>query len=203
MNERSHGKAGRGATLRGVGRLVALRIPADEVVAKRAGVAVAMVTGGALAVASGIIHLHLRATGYRSIPTIGTLFLLQGIGGILVGAGVLVARRLGVALAGAGYMAASIAGLIVSTQVKLFGFHDSFAAPYAGLSLGIEIAGLALLAAAAALIGAQRRPIPSLPALAHPSCSDGSPDLLPTPIPIRPRPTTWAPTGSPSWKFSS
>ena len=35
------------------------------------------IAGAALLIASGSIHLDLYLTGYRSIPTIGWLFLLQ------------------------------------------------------------------------------------------------------------------------------
>ena len=35
------------------------------------------IAGAALLIASGAIHLDLYLTGYRSIPTIGWLFLLQ------------------------------------------------------------------------------------------------------------------------------
>jgi len=44
--------------------------------------------GGGLLVATGAIHLDLYLTGYRSIPTIGWLFLLQVIAAF--GLGVLV-----------------------------------------------------------------------------------------------------------------
>jgi hypothetical protein len=42
------------------------------------------VTGAALLAASAGIHLDLYLTGYRSIPTIGWLFLLQVIAGFVL-----------------------------------------------------------------------------------------------------------------------
>jgi hypothetical protein len=41
---------------------------------------------------------------------------------------------------------ATIGGLLASVYVGLFGFMDSLAAPYAGLSLGVESAGAVVLA---------------------------------------------------------
>ena len=50
-------------------------------------------------------------------------------------------RRFGLLVAGAGLMAGTAAGLLLSTQIGLFGFKDSLPAPYAGLSLVVEFAG--------------------------------------------------------------
>jgi hypothetical protein len=46
--------------------------------------------GGGLLIAGGAIHLDLYLTGYRSIPVIGWLFLLQVIAAFGLGAVVLV-----------------------------------------------------------------------------------------------------------------
>jgi hypothetical protein len=46
--------------------------------------------GGGLLIATGAIHLELYLTGYRSIPTIGWLFLLQVIAAFGLGVVVLV-----------------------------------------------------------------------------------------------------------------
>jgi hypothetical protein len=51
------------------------------------------VVGAALLACSSAIHLHLWWDGYRSIPTIGPLFLVQGIVGIALAVGVVVLRR--------------------------------------------------------------------------------------------------------------
>ena len=48
--------------------------------------------------------------------------------------------------AAAGFMIATIGGLLLSIYVGLFGFMDTLAAPYAGLSLGVESAGAVVLA---------------------------------------------------------
>ena len=48
------------------------------------------IAGAALLVASGAIHLDLYLTGYRTIPTIGPLFLLQVIAAFALAAAILI-----------------------------------------------------------------------------------------------------------------
>src|SRR6202042_300906 len=113
--------------------------------ATRAAITLSLVAGSVLLASSGVIHLQLWATGYRTIPTIGPLFLLQGIAGVLLAVVLLLWRRLLVVVAGAGFMVATIGGLLVSVKFGLFGFMDTFAAPYAGLSVVLESAGAVVL----------------------------------------------------------
>ncbi len=138
--------------VRAAGRLIMRSTSKEDSVLRRPSLAAMMLAGGAFLIASGTIHLRLWYQAYRHIPTIGPLFLVPGIAGILLAMGMVGYRRLGTAVAGAGYMAASIGGLLVSTKVGLFGFHDSLLAPYARLSLNLEIAGLIVLAGAALLL---------------------------------------------------
>jgi hypothetical protein len=113
--------------------------------ARRAGITLGLIFGSALLAASGVIHLHVWSMGYRTIPTIGPLFLVQGISGAILAVLLVLSRRLLVVVI-AGFMIATIGGLLLSIYFGLFGFMDSLAAPYAGLSLGIESSGVALLA---------------------------------------------------------
>jgi len=53
------------------------------------------IVGAALLVASGAIHLDLYLTGYRTIPTIGPLFLLQVIAAFVLAAAGLLDRAAG------------------------------------------------------------------------------------------------------------
>jgi hypothetical protein len=46
-------------------------------------------------------------------------------------------------------MIATIGGLLLSVYVGLFGFTDTLAAPFAGVSLGVESAGAVVLGAVA------------------------------------------------------
>lgn len=112
---------------------------------RRAVTTLGCVAGSALLASSGAIHLQLWAMGYRNIPTIGPLFLLQGIAGALLGLLLVLWRRLLVVVAGAGFMVATISGLLVSVKFGLFGFMDTLRAPYAGLSVVLESVGIAVL----------------------------------------------------------
>ncbi len=119
-----------------------------------------LLAGAALAATSGAIHLHLWADEqYRSIPTIGPLFLFQGIAGVVLALVLAVSRRLLAALATAGFMVATIGGFLLSVYVGLFGFSDTLAAPFAGVSLVVESVGAVVLLGGSALLlwGAARR----------------------------------------------
>jgi vacuolar-type H+-ATPase subunit I/STV1 len=105
--------------------------------------------GSLLLIVSALIHLHLWSTGYRHIPTIGPLFVAQGVVGLVVAAAVAVSRHTLVAVGGALFAASTIGGLVLSVDVGLFGFKDSFSAPYATLSLVVESAAVIVLSAAA------------------------------------------------------
>ncbi len=107
--------------------------------------------GAVLVVLSAVIHLRLWSESYQHIPTIGPLFLIQGIVGIAVAALVALFRRL-VVLAGAALFAiGTIGGLLLSVHVGLFGFQDSLSAPYATTSLILEAIAFVVLAGAAAM----------------------------------------------------
>lgn len=114
---------------------------------------------GALLVAgSAAIHLHLWASSfYRHIPTIGPLFLIQGVCGFLIALTILAFRRLGPIVVGAGFCAATAGGLLISVNGGLFGFEDSLSAPFAGMSLGVEAVGVVVLLGAAGLRVVGRR----------------------------------------------
>ena len=126
---------------------------------RRVTITLAMVIGAALVAATSAIHLHLWATGYRAIPTIGPLFLVQGIVGAILAVVLAASRRVFAVVAAAGFMAATIGGLLLSVYVGLFGFMDSLAAPFAGLSLAVEGVGALTLAAVGAvlLVGHRKR----------------------------------------------
>jgi hypothetical protein len=114
--------------------------------ARRTVLVSGLLVGAFLLAASGAIHLQLWSIGYRSIPTIGPLFLLQGASGLLLAALVLLMRRLLVVVIAAGFMIATIGGLLLSVYFGLFGFRETLSAPYAGLSLGVEGTGAVVLA---------------------------------------------------------
>ena len=110
------------------------------------------VAGAGLLIATGAIHLDLYLTGYRSIPTIGWLFLLQVIAAFGLALAVLVipsrlavASRLAAA-AGAGFALATLGGYLLSVWIGLFGFTE--VRTTAGIVAGVvEVAAFAVLAA--------------------------------------------------------
>ncbi len=115
------------------------------------------VAGAVLILASAIIHLRLWADGgYRGISVIGPLFLVQGVAGIGYAVVLGLFRRLGLIVAGSALMLATAGGLLLSVYAGLFGYRESLAVPYAGLSLAVEFAGAGVLAVAAVLLLAAR-----------------------------------------------
>ena len=120
----------------------------------------AMRFAGALAiVAVGAIHLQqYLGAGYRTIPTIGTLFLLNAIASAIVGLGLLLPiRRMAAAqnadaaigtLALAAVMIAigSLVALFISESTSLFGFTESGYRTPIVLAIIAEAATIALLA---------------------------------------------------------
>jgi predicted lipoprotein with Yx(FWY)xxD motif len=102
--------------------------------------------GAGLLALTGAIHLDLYLTGYRSIPVIGWLFLLQVIAAFGLAAAVLATSSRLVAAAGAGFALATLGGYLLSLWVGLFGFKEIRTT--AGIVAGvIEIAAFAVLAA--------------------------------------------------------
>ena len=99
------------------------------------------ITGAGLLVWAAAIHLHLWSEGYRHIPKVGPLFLVDAIAGFTLAAVLLVWPRLLAGLLGVGYMLSTLGGLIISINVGLFGFHESTAASFVVQSMVLEIAG--------------------------------------------------------------
>jgi predicted lipoprotein with Yx(FWY)xxD motif len=107
------------------------------------------IAGAALLVADGAIHLDLYLTGYRTIPTIGWLFLLQVIAAFALALAILVTGSWLAAAAGAGFAVSVLGGYLLSIWVGLFGFTEvrTTAGIWAGI---IDVAAFATLALAAA-----------------------------------------------------
>jgi hypothetical protein len=107
------------------------------------------------------IHLFLWQQGYSSTPVIGPAFLLDtvlGAGGALL---VLVTPRRWLpvaALLGALLAAGTLAALLVSTTVGLFGLVESVRAPWWWESFWVEAAAVVVLVALAVVARRRRRP---------------------------------------------
>jgi predicted lipoprotein with Yx(FWY)xxD motif len=140
----------RGA-VRGAGR--AAREGAERPASGRPAV-ILRVVGSGLLIATAAIHLDLYLTGYRTIPTIGWLFLLQVIAAFGLGLAVLVIPSRLVILsrlaagAGAGFALATLGGYLLSVWTGLFGFKEVRTS--AGIAAGVvEVAAFVVLAALA------------------------------------------------------
>jgi predicted lipoprotein with Yx(FWY)xxD motif len=107
------------------------------------------VIGAGLLIASAAVHLDLYLTGYRTIPTIGWLFLLQLIVGFVLGLAVLATGSRLVAAAGALFALSTLGGYLLTVQFGLFGFREvrTTAGIVAGLLEVLAFAALVVLAA--------------------------------------------------------
>ena len=110
------------------------------------------VTGAGLLIATAAIHLDLYLTGYRTIPTIGPLFLFQVIAAFALGGLVLVTGWRLAAAAGALFAISTLGGYLITVQFGLFGFRE--VRTTAGIVAAIlEVLAFAVLAVLAALPG--------------------------------------------------
>jgi predicted lipoprotein with Yx(FWY)xxD motif len=140
------------------------------------------VVGAGLLIATAAIHLDLYVTGYRTIPTIGWLFLLQVIAAFGLGLAVLAIpdrfitlSRLAAA-SGAGFALATLGGYLLSVWVGLFGFKEVRTS--AGIAAGIVdvvafvvLAALALAPAPAEPVAAAGAPSSQFPAQIPPKAA--------------------------------
>lgn len=116
------------------------------------GLMLGRVVGALLTAAMGVIHLLLWFDGFRDIEIVGVLFLLNAVGAaVLAVALVAVPRRLLAAVAGlaALFTAGTLAGLVVSLTVGLFGVQEFLGAPLVPTTLIVETVSTLVLAALA------------------------------------------------------
>jgi predicted lipoprotein with Yx(FWY)xxD motif len=113
------------------------------------------IAGALLLAVSASIHLDLYLTGYRSIPTIGWLFLLQVIVGYALTVAALVTRSWLAAAASAVFALTTLSAYLLAVWIGLFGFKE--VRTRAGIAAGlIEVAAFAVLALAAIAAGPVR-----------------------------------------------
>jgi hypothetical protein len=91
------------------------------------------------------IHLDLWGHGYRQIPSDGPLFLANAVVGFVVAVILLVWPRALAGILGAGFMASTLAALIISINVGLFGFQESSRASFVVESILLESMGAVAL----------------------------------------------------------
>jgi hypothetical protein len=115
--------------------------------------------GAGLLVWVAAIHLDLWSEGYRHIPTNGPLFLADAIGGFALAAVLLAWPRPLAGLLGAGFMVSTLAALVLSINIGLFGFQESIRASFVVESILLEsIGAVALLSWTVIVLQAQPQP---------------------------------------------
>ena len=120
------------------------------------------ISGALLLAVSAGIHLDLYLTGYRNIPTIGWLFLLQVIAGFMLTIAALVTRSRLAAAASAALALSTLGAYLLAVWIGLFGFKEI--RTRAGIAAGlIEVAAFATLALAALTADPARHPAGSGP----------------------------------------
>src|SRR6266576_5935174 len=120
------------------------------------------VAGALLLVVSAGIHLDLYLTGYRSIPTIGWLFLVQFVVAFILAIGALVTHSRLVAVAGAAFALSTLGCYLLAVWIGLFGYKEI--RTRAGFAAGlIEVAAFATLALAVAIADARQAAAPTRP----------------------------------------
>jgi len=120
------------------------------------------VAGALLLVVSACIHLGLYLTGYRSIPTVGWLFLVQFLVAFILAIGALVTHSRLAAVAGAAFALSTLGCYLLAVWIGLFGFKEI--RTRAGIAAGlIEVAAFATLALAVAITDARPASVPTRP----------------------------------------
>jgi hypothetical protein len=108
------------------------------------------------AILSAVVHLDLYEEGYRRIPTIGPLFLVSVVSGLVLGVGVLVWRHWLPAFFAAGFGAVTVVFYWISVIHGLFGVKEitggwpeitAEVAEYAAVVFGLAAAVLLFLEA--------------------------------------------------------
>jgi hypothetical protein len=98
--------------------------------------------------------------GYRGIPTVGPLFLLNAISAAVIAVGLLWRGGWLLELAGLGYAATTLAAFFISVYHGLFGFVDTIHGTPQAVAGIAEASAIVLLATAVAVprLGAIRSP---------------------------------------------
>ncbi|GAB3198341.1 hypothetical protein GCM10027261_25570 [Geodermatophilus arenarius] len=122
----------------------------------RGGVAIGVLrlVGAALLAAIAVIHAYLWQQGYSGIDVIGPAFLVQtvlGFGGALLLLAAPARLVTWAAVLGAAFAAGSLAALVVSTTVGLFGFVETTEATLWWESFWVEAAAVVVLVVLAGL----------------------------------------------------
>jgi len=117
----------------------------EEPAGRTAVVWAGRIIGAGLLAAMAGIHIYLWGDGYRDIPTIGLLFLLNGIGGGILALAVLCTpNRWLPVVAGlsALFTLGTLLALVISLTGGLFGIQEQLRTPFVVTTLIVEGAGV-------------------------------------------------------------
>jgi hypothetical protein len=89
---------------------------------------------------NGIRYRLWRDFGYRHIPTIGSLFVLQAVADELVGLLVMLIRRVWSGVLGIGFALRMLVGFLIAVTRGPRGFRESWSAPDSQLAFTLELA---------------------------------------------------------------
>ena len=103
---------------------------------------------------SADVHLVLYLDGFSHINVVGPAFLLNAIGGIVIGVALLVWRHWLPLLAAIAFGISTLAAFYISATVGLFGVHETFGGAQVVLA---EIAEWVAIAGAVTALLAERR----------------------------------------------
>jgi hypothetical protein len=109
---------------------------------------------------AAVVHLDLWVQGFRSIATIGPLFLLNFVAGMIIGVGVLVWRHWLPALAAAGFAAVTVAAFWISVVHGLFGVKETTNGSSEILAEIAEYSAVAFALVAAVILFQKPKPKP-------------------------------------------
>jgi hypothetical protein len=132
-------------------------VPGSLRPAARFGAVGGIVVGAVMIAASAVVHLYLWTLGYKHIHLIGPAFLFQAVSGLALAVLLVAFRRLVIVVAGLLFCAGSVIALLLSATVGFLGLHDGLGVPWAGWSLGTELAGFILLTGCAGLMLVRHR----------------------------------------------
>jgi hypothetical protein len=133
------------------------------------------ITGALALLGTGAVHLQQYAGNYySSIPTIGTLFILNFVAATVIAIGLLLPLRSALvkrllALGGVGMAVSSLVALIVAENGSLFGFSES--GYRTAIVLAIVLEAITALCLGADLAYGVRRPSRRLRASTRPAAA--------------------------------
>jgi len=84
------------------------------------------VVAAAAVLVSALVHASLWFGGYRDVAVIGPAFLLNAVGGVVIGVLLLRWRSWVPLLLAVGFGAATLVAFVLTVTVGLFGFQESF-----------------------------------------------------------------------------